>query len=233
MFFNSSILELLQSIDAKDVPDFQEKYRDLLLKRIAELECNPEILSKMASSTSDALDFRRTLTDETDRGCALMAGAFLDDQIKYLLKDFLVDDKRSFDNLFSGTGGLSSFSSRIEMAYLLGLISPSIKRDLNLIRKIRNKFAHSAQKISFDTSGISDRCNDLSFTPEHDQKQSTRVKFIRVAFIIAGQINGTRIMLKRRSMATDNFYSSKTEEHIKSVEGIIEQKLHEISSSTK
>jgi hypothetical protein len=40
----------------------------------------------------EVMDFRSTLSEETDRGCALMAASFLDEQLRELLEICLVDD---------------------------------------------------------------------------------------------------------------------------------------------
>jgi len=84
--------------------------------------------------------FRLSLEVETDRGCALMAGAYLDSELKKLLKNHLVSNEKIQDELFELSRPLGTFSSRIDPAYLLGLIGPQAHRDLHLIRKIRNDF---------------------------------------------------------------------------------------------
>ncbi|UPK45469.1 MltR family transcriptional regulator [Paenibacillus pabuli] len=138
---------------------------------------------------TDISSLRIALNGESDRGCALLAIAFLDNILKELLRKFLVDDSSVFNNLFAGSGGLSSFSSRIELAYLLGLISPMQRRDLNLLRKIRNDFAHSMDIIDFENQTISNRINEL-YHLYSGQESSTRTKYIRVIFSIAGLIQG-------------------------------------------
>jgi uracil-DNA glycosylase len=38
----------------------------------------------------EAMEFRETLNEETDRGCALMAASFLDEQLRKMLEKCLV-----------------------------------------------------------------------------------------------------------------------------------------------
>jgi len=99
--------------------------------------------------------------DETDRAAAVLAASFLEKQLEDCLKLFLVDD-RSIEELFNGYGPLSSFSAKISIAFALGLISDDMKRDLTLMRKIRNHFAHHPSEISFGTSPARDLCANLS-----------------------------------------------------------------------
>lgn len=65
------------------------------------------------------MQFHFHLDNESDRGCALMTSSFLDQLLKNLLKAFMIDDPDSFDKLFTGTAGMATFSSRIEMSYHL------------------------------------------------------------------------------------------------------------------
>jgi DNA-binding MltR family transcriptional regulator len=149
------------------------------------------------SPITDVDKLRFELNKETDRGCALLATAFLDNILKELLRVYLVDDEKCFHDLSSGTGGLSTFSSRIELSFLLGLISPMQRRDINLIKKIRNDFAHSMEIISFEDEAISNRVKEL-YHLYSGQDSKVRTRFIRVVFSIAGLIQGHIQVTERR-----------------------------------
>jgi DNA-binding MltR family transcriptional regulator len=101
------------------------------------------------------------LLSETDRGKALMAGAFLDAELDLLLRSVTVQDKKVAKEFFRASGVLGTFSSRIDAVYLLGLISKAEHRDLHLIRKIRNDFGHTATPLDFNSPAIRDRCLQL------------------------------------------------------------------------
>ena len=58
-------------------------------------------------------------------------------------------DKEINKRLFRGYGPLSTFSSRIDIAYALGLISAEIHQELTKIRNIRNLFAHFSGATKF------------------------------------------------------------------------------------
>jgi DNA-binding MltR family transcriptional regulator len=113
---------------------------------------------------AEFLAFRRALTNESDRGCALFAAAFLDKALSDLLYLSLVSDKRIEKDLFEGTAPLSSFSAKIKLAFYLGKISKECRADLDTIRGIRNEFAHHAELMSFDDQSIADRCRNLQFS---------------------------------------------------------------------
>jgi DNA-binding MltR family transcriptional regulator len=108
--------------------------------------------------------FREALTKESDRGCALFAAAYLDTALSDLLYCSFVESKKIEVELFEGTAPLSSFSSRIKLAFYLGRISAECRADLDTIRKIRNDFAHNIALISFNSQSIADRCRNLGFS---------------------------------------------------------------------
>jgi DNA-binding MltR family transcriptional regulator len=83
------------------------------------------------------------LKKESDRGCALVAAAYLENEINELLGGFFVEQgARARAALFDFNGPVGTFSSKIKMSAALGLIPEEIHSSLDLIRKIRNEFAH-------------------------------------------------------------------------------------------
>src|SRR5262249_4398325 len=93
------------------------------------------------SLSKESQDIYNQLMRESDRGAALIAGAYLETILATTLRRFLVHDENEVDQLFGENRPLGSFSSCIRMAYCLGLIGPGIRRDLDIIRGIRNEFA--------------------------------------------------------------------------------------------
>ncbi len=77
----------------------------------------------------------------SDRAQVITVGAFLDSMLEQLLFFGLAEGGWKRD-LFEGQGPLATFSARIDMACAMGLLPESLRRDLHLIRKLRNHFAH-------------------------------------------------------------------------------------------
>lgn len=100
------------------------------------------------------------LTNESDRASAVLCAAFLDHELEILLRRFMRDIKET-NELFNQMQPLSTFSSKIKFAYVLGLISQEVYHDLNLIRRIRNDFAHDRRARSFTETDIASRCRSL------------------------------------------------------------------------
>ena len=182
-----------QTTDPQAKADTHKKFLEQLLPRFG---------IDASNIPNDLLVLRVVLGRETDRGVALMAAAYLDSQLESLLTKYFVDDARVSADLLSGSGGLSTFSARIDMAYLLALVSPLGRRDLHLIRKIRNEFAHNATLIAFEDEGISARCRELHHDVWKDDLPP-RKKFIRVAMGAAGLIQGAIKSLVHKQPASE------------------------------
>jgi len=76
---------------------------------------------------------------------------------------------------------LGTFSARIDAAYCLGLLSKDENRDLHLIRKIRNDFAHKLIDMSFESQEIASRCRELKGARIGGRPTSLRESFSKAA----------------------------------------------------
>jgi hypothetical protein len=154
-------------------------------------ENNFEIFKElMAGEVGAVLAFQESLSAESDRGCALMAAAYLDSELQRLLCKYLVNDEPTQKEIFGNSRPLGSFSSKIDLAYLVGLLGPNAHRDLHLIRRVRNEFGHVPTAIDFDNPSLASRCNEL-YHDASGKKVSPRAKFIRVSLGVLGVIHAS------------------------------------------
>ena len=105
--------------------------------------------------------FLKEFQAETDRGAALVGAALLDKQLHDLLRSHLLDKKESLELLEGGSAPLGTFSARIKASYCLGLITDLEHRELQLIRKVRNEFAHQTHGLTFQNEKIASLCGNL------------------------------------------------------------------------
>lgn len=104
---------------------------------------------------------------KSDRALVITIGSILDTQLESLLKSFLIKDNKRDEKLFNNNSPLSNFSSKISMCYYLGIISKYEYEALEIIRKIRNIFAHEIEiKKLEDSQSIRDLCKTLNI-PEY------------------------------------------------------------------
>lgn len=141
-----------------------------------------------------------TFTKQTDRGTALAVAAWIDDALEECLRATLRQDEEVADKLFQPDGPLGSFSTRIKMAYLLGFITPSLFRELETIKGIRNAFAHTRQLIRFTDQSIKDRCNSLIGAREFQDGMEETIRSPRMKFLISASF-ATHWLLTFREIA--------------------------------
>jgi len=106
--------------------------------------------------------FMAEFAKESDRACVILSVAMLEQVLEDLIKGRLVPTGSPEDSLLEGVyAPISTFNAKIELAHRLGLISTKFCRDLHIIRKIRNDFAHNIQGCSFEDSSARSRIVQL------------------------------------------------------------------------
>lgn len=92
------------------------------------------------------------LKSESDRGATILAGVWIESLLERKLATvFTEGDSDARRRLFDFNGPFSSFSSKILVAYCLGWINSDIHHDINLVRKIRNHFAHDLHGLDLES----------------------------------------------------------------------------------
>jgi hypothetical protein len=152
------------------------------------------------------VDISRLLSEQPDRGVAIIGAAFLE----YYLERLLLVRMRALSEpqrrrLFDDMGApLATLSSKIEIAFAMNLFGEVCRSDLMIVKSIRNKFAHEilGGEWSFNHPWVIDKCNALQLfdlkgaqtMPGLDlaQFKSTRGKFILAIYmlfeLLAGEV---------------------------------------------
>jgi DNA-binding MltR family transcriptional regulator len=174
------------------------------------------------------MEFRRGLSGETDRGCALMAAEYLSSQLSELLRAHFVDDSSVCDSVLENpNGALSTFSARIEFAYLLGDIGPVARREMHLIRKIRNEFAHEYTPLAFTEDRVAARCRELRahvLIPD----PSPRTTFVRTVMGLLAVVHARTAVVKHAVLCEQHAFELSREEQNEiqeSIRKIVEELL--------
>lgn len=162
---------------------------------------------------AEVFGFRQSLSEETDRGCALLAASYLDAELEQLLLDSLVDDPQVAQDMVQPSRPLGSFSARIDMVYLMGLVGPKAHRDLHLIRKIRNEFGHSAEPITFGNPSIAARCREIELT-YLDSSVGPRQRFTSTVLGVAAHLHIARFRAQHISPAEEQLPNEWTETEV-------------------
>ncbi len=110
----------------------------------------------MSSRNKDFQYFGKLITEstaESDRAAVILLAAELDELLRKIIEKRLVphNKKVSDHDILSSSGALGSFAARIDMGYRLGVLDSLVAYDLNLIRRIRNLFAHKTHGLHFES----------------------------------------------------------------------------------
>lgn len=115
---------------------------------------NPDDLKDLSSFFSE-------LQQETDRGLPLVAAALIDEKLLETLLAFLCPGKSADRLLTDPNAPLGTFSARINACFSLGLIDEIEYREISLVRRIRNLFAHSRHGLTFSDEKVVGLCASL------------------------------------------------------------------------
>lgn len=103
------------------------------------------------------------IAQQTDRGAAIIGGAYLDIVLREAITAQLLDMPDIVNQLFENRGPLQDFGARMQIALVLGIFGRRAYDDLRIIKDVRNMFAHAAEAMDFSYSPIVDRCKHLWF----------------------------------------------------------------------
>jgi hypothetical protein len=82
---------------------------------------------------------------------AIMGAVMVEHELEGLLRSRLSKkDDDTWSDLTLDNGPFGTFHKKINAAYALGIYDDTTKQNLNIVRNIRNAFAHSKKLIDFD-----------------------------------------------------------------------------------
>lgn len=119
-----------------------------------------------------SLELFRSLNEESPRGMVLVIAAEMDRLLLEAIQKMLRDGAGQRELNEDSKGPLSSFSARINLAHALHIVTDEEWRDLHLIRKIRNDFAH-VRDVSFENQTVKNRIRELSQRQRDDAPAET------------------------------------------------------------
>ena len=132
------------------------------------------------------------IANESPRGMVLVAAAELDRLLLELIKSFLRPGAGQNALLSSPNAPLATFSARIAAAHALNLISDQEFRELSIIRRIRNQFAHEIN-VSFEDQTMKSRVQELSqYRATDDEAESFEASVVKLILEISSAIRGVR-----------------------------------------
>jgi hypothetical protein len=96
-----------------------------------------------------------------NRALVLMGGTRLDLELEEAIKAKLFWNPEGQDNLFDPDRPLGTFSAKINLAHRLGIIDDGFHSAVQIVRRIRNDFAHSIAHMRLRDAPHKDRIAEL------------------------------------------------------------------------
>ena len=97
-----------------------------------------------------------------DGATAILLASQLERLLEHVLAHKLNIPEAKRAALFEPEGPLPTFGGKVMLAYAIGLVDENTKREMNIIRQIRNAFAHTPNSINFSTPEIVAVCEPLA-----------------------------------------------------------------------
>lgn len=107
------------------------------------------------------------LNNDSDRAVALIAATILENRLERIILDRFIDDKKIVKKITEFQGLMGSFSAKIDLSYMLGIYSKPAYNEMNIIRRIRNEFAHDLSVVDFRTHKIFEKVKSLKLVHEY------------------------------------------------------------------
>jgi hypothetical protein len=150
-------------------------------------------LQKLASAPAEIKHLKRMYREmfrtRNDRGSAILLGTYVEEALQRALELVLHVRSKQRGALFGINAPLGTFANKIRIAFALDVIGSETFGNLNLIREIRNAFAHAKIHISFKNKQVRDVCallvmpKDLTPFPFSVTQDTPRKLFESVCYI--------------------------------------------------
>lgn len=119
------------------------------------------ITADAAEFVADIFGLMGRLSFESERAAVIVAAARVDVELEKLIKHVLKPHPGGSDPLLDSERPLGTFSARISMAYRLGLIDQDFEHSIQMLRKMRNDFAHHFEDESLSSPAQKSRLREM------------------------------------------------------------------------
>jgi hypothetical protein len=121
---------------------------------------------------------KQTSATADDRSFCLLLTAMVENELDRAIDHWIGEQTSELrKSLYEQDGLLGNLSRKITMAAVVRIVGPTSHANLNIIRHVRNAFAHAKVPITFKTDEVSAVCADLVriniFDPSEEPDQAT------------------------------------------------------------
>jgi hypothetical protein len=142
-------------------------------------------LSGELPTDGDLENYTQYIKDESDRGSAVMAAALVERALEDAIRSHLAaPEDGSQDTWFQGINApFRTFAAKIALGRALAIYGEHMERRLNVIKNVRNAFAHRMIPLDFSHPTLVEEC--LSLSPDPEGQKSIHRKVIFAASCMA------------------------------------------------
>lgn len=127
-------------------------------------------------SKEDQGRFREAMNADSDLVTAIIQAIEIDFIIEQqIISKLSRQDEDTVELLSKDNGALATFFSKIVLGYALGLYDKEVMEYMNIIRRIRNAFAHSRKDISFATPQIRAELASVKIPQDSELRRSVDI----------------------------------------------------------
>lgn len=136
-------------------------------------------LSRQTPSADQLTATEDAFRQGTSLACAILGSALLEHELEHDLRRlFKNNDDETWRRLTTEDGPLGTFSAKIVAGRAFGLYDETVFKNLNLVRGIRNAFAHSKRMLTFEEPAIRQQLRRISLPEE---KYSLSYKYLSLS----------------------------------------------------
>jgi len=106
--------------------------------------------------------FMRLVGKQDERAMVLSLATFIEDTLGRLLLAYFRDCKATRELVEGFSAPLGTLGSRIKVVYAVGLVTEEQFKDMEILRKVRNQFAHNWEGVSLERNDIAAMVGQLS-----------------------------------------------------------------------
>jgi hypothetical protein len=143
-------------------------------------------LSKEAITDADLDSFAETIRNEPDRSAAIMAASLVERALTDAIRSRLADPGEEITRTwFEGVNApFQTFSAKIVLGRALAIYGGEMETRLNLIRNVRNAFAHRPQTLDFAHPTLMEACLPLAPEKHRDKEAPRKVIYARACLVL-------------------------------------------------
>jgi DNA-binding MltR family transcriptional regulator/predicted RNA-binding Zn-ribbon protein involved in translation (DUF1610 family) len=109
----------------------------------------------------------QVLDHDSDRAVAIIVGSMIEARLQRAILARVHRDKKIEERCLQASGPLGNFSTKIDLAFMLGIVSHTAHADLVLMKEIRNLFAHDLSVKDFRSQRMKDKADNFKLVETH------------------------------------------------------------------